>query len=208
MIQLASYNFSTIENPLSNGGKFTTCPTMSPLQVPSANVCEASVISTHCGAYWSAAVPPAGNWPADQYAEITISSDYVADATGYFIPLLRQSSAIDTDYRAYIITGVNNALFQAHSAGVAHQIGPSFTLVPAANDVWRFIVIGNVLLLTQNGTQVATTTDSNNYAIAGSPGLDLFAATLTKEKVVLWAGGGNPGGGSDLGPAYDFKLRF
>jgi len=202
MTQQAFYGFTTVENPLSNGGKFTTCPTMSALQVLSSGVCEATVISTHCGAYWSAPIPASdtgGTWPADQYSEVTISSDYIADSTGYFIPLVRQSAAANTQYRAFIIVGASNSLFQAVVAGTPHTLS-TFTVTPAANDVWRFTVVGNVLTLTQNGTQRATFTDTSNFVTAGAPGLDLFAATLTKEKAFSWAAGANQAAAPTFSP--------
>ena len=183
MVQQAFYGFTTVENPLSGGGNFTTCPTMSALKVISSGVCEATVTTTHCGAYWSGK-----SWPADQYVEITIGSGYTSDVTGYFIPLLRQSSSANTNYRAYIQTGVNGCFFYAIVSGTAFLLD-TFTLSPAANDVWRFSVTGNVLTLSQNGTIVRTFTDTNNYVTSGSPGIDIFAATLGNEQIATFAAG-------------------
>lgn len=200
MVQQAFYGFTAVENPLAT--HFTTCPTMSALKVVGSGQCEATATSTHCGAYWSDAIPASdtgGTWPADQYVEVTISSDYVLDATGYFIPLLRQSSGADTQYRAFIISGTNNSLITCHVAGVNHSL-TTFTVVPAANDVFRFSVVGNVLTVYQNGTSRATFTDTNNFVTAGSPGLNIFAATLANEKAFAWAAGANQAAAPSLSP--------
>jgi Chitobiase/beta-hexosaminidase C-terminal domain len=163
---------------------------MSALKVVSSGVCEATVASTHCGAYWSGAVPPGdtgGTWPADQYCELTITA---IQATGYVIPMVRCSSGANTQYRAYLETGASHAFLYAIVAGTANLLA-TFTITFTTGDVWRLSVAGTVLTISQNGSTVQTFTDTNNYVTSGSPGLDIFAPTIASESVSNFAAGAN-----------------
>src|ERR1700678_2142351 len=82
MVQLQSYAFTTVENPLSNGGNFTTVHGLSGPNVPSSGVCQPSVVNTGCGSFWSGTVVQTGDaWPADQYSEITLLTQTPGSAT-------------------------------------------------------------------------------------------------------------------------------
>jgi len=205
MIQLATYAFTTVENPLSDGGNFTVCPAYNNLQVASSGVCEATATSTNCLMYWSGASP--ASWPNDQYSEFTIGQigTTLNDA---FYGVVRQSTSAQTLYLLVLLPSVGFSTLYAFVAGTGHLLNQKI-LTPATSDVWRFSVTGNVLTVTQNGTSVWTFTDANNYVTAGSPGIGILAPVLANDTIILWAGGGVlPSGSGDLGPGYDFKFRL
>jgi hypothetical protein len=188
MTQIVSYGFTTVENPLSDGGNFTTNPSMSALKVPTSGECEATVTSTHCGAYWSGAVVQSGGtWPADQYSEVTLLG---FDAASYIIPIVRASASANTQYRLYIQMGASHSFLYAIVAGTANLLA-TYTIIPVAGDVWRLSVTGEVLSVSQNGSVVQTFTDTNNYVPSGSPSFDIFADATASVIVSKWAAGAN-----------------
>ena len=198
MIQLTSYGFTTIENPLSNGGNFSICPTYSALKVPSSGVCEATANSTDCLMYWSGVIPSGdtgGAWPADQYSEITVAAlNNVATDVQYLI--VRQNPAAKTFYLLVIAAvtsapGAHTFSLDAFVAGTFHAL-TTFSVTVAANDVIRLSVTGNVITTTQNGTVRNTFTDASNFVPGpGAPGLGTNAANIVNSQISLWAAGAN-----------------
>src|SRR5271156_4960240 len=93
MVQVESYNFSTVENPLSDGGNFTIISDVDftgSLRVIAGNLCEPVATSAAGGAFWSAAGPaPSNAWPADQYSQVTIAAGSGVDT---FYLLVRQGA--------------------------------------------------------------------------------------------------------------------
>src|SRR6267378_2171330 len=93
--RLASDSFQRAnENPLSNGGTWTTLPTFSALQLI-GNVVEASALSVGCGAYRNNIL-----WPNDQSSEITLGTGGTGTST--FILVVRASTSVKTWYEADI----------------------------------------------------------------------------------------------------------
>ena len=94
MVQVKSYNFGTIENPLSNGGAFTTVADADftgVLKAIAGNLCEPVTAATAAASLWSGAIAaPGGTWPNDQYSEITLTT-FGASAFAYL--LVRQGAA-------------------------------------------------------------------------------------------------------------------
>ena len=79
MVQAFSYNFSTVENPLSDSGNFVTINngvfTGGTLKTVSGNLCEPTATSTWgCSLYDGTVAAPGGVLPNDQYAEITLAT--------------------------------------------------------------------------------------------------------------------------------------
>jgi hypothetical protein len=193
MVPVAAYGFTTVENPLSNGGKFTTNPTMSSLAVTAVGVLEATVANTNCGAYHSAAVAaPGGTWPADHTCRIRLSENYSSTTFGIVQLTVRQSASADTNYRAQINSGSNNSHLYAVVAGTAHLLA-TFTASPVPYDVWDLTVVGNVLTLAQNGVVVSgfPFTDTNNYVAAGSPAIVIYSDSLADTQISFWSAGAN-----------------
>ena len=61
MVQVESYNFSTVENPLSNGGNFTIISDTNfttSLKVAVANICEPTTTGAIGGAFWASSYSP------------------------------------------------------------------------------------------------------------------------------------------------------
>src|SRR5579864_1423728 len=156
MIQAVSYNFSTVENPLSDGGKFSAQTGYTALKVPSAGVCVS--VGTNGNMYWSAAiVAPSGVLPADQYSEVTM-----IDATNSIGPGVRMSAT-----QGYLATvtpgaGTGGTFFKQTGAGAYVSLGAgTWTSSTAANgDVWRLQVVGTTLTIFQNGVSRGTLTDA------------------------------------------------
>lgn len=203
MIQVASYDFSTVENPLSDGGSFAEISDTNftaPLQVIAGNLCEPSAILNACGAVYVASVPAPGNiWPADQYSEVTVAS--LTANEGIIDILVRQGSPTSGTQYACAINSLSNAFFfYAIVSGSLHQLdtGP-FT--PSVGDVLRFAVVGNVLTLSQNGTPIQTFTDLNNYITSGSPGFSAYSnLAVTNTQISLWAAGANQAASPTFSP--------
>ncbi len=195
MVQAVSYNFSTVENPLSDGGNFTTIADANftgALKAIAGNLCEEATANTNAGSFYSAAVAaPSGTWPADQYAEMTLTTYGTAGTAGYLF--LRQGSAASGNQYVAAVTAAGTYTFFAFVNAGAHTLATG-AQASAQGDVFRFRVVGNVLTLYRNGSQVQTFTDTNNYVTAGSPGLGMIspsAGGITKMQTALWAAGAN-----------------
>src|ERR1039457_1186611 len=100
MIQLVSYGFTTVENPLSDGGNFTAVADTiftGALQVPSNGICEPAAITTNEASFYSAVIPaPGGLWPDDQYSEITLLTQ-----TGGFASIIVRIAGAATGRKTY-----------------------------------------------------------------------------------------------------------
>src|SRR5271156_5184383 len=158
MIQLQSYGFTTVENPLSDGGNFTTVHSFSALQVPSSGVCEPSVVNVGCGAFWSGKVVQSGDsWPADQYSEITLLTE-TPGLNAINIPLVRVSASAQTYYQCNVSGPLGSAGSGQISvfstvAGTSTQIGSTVTgLTFNVGDVVRLTIAGTTITVTGNGT--------------------------------------------------------
>ena len=197
MVQLVSYGFTTVENPLSDGGNFTalndTFWGSDAMQVPSSGICESTALNLGSG-FWSGKVVQTGGvFPADQYGEITLATIGTGGQGNNFPIFLRIAGATTgTYYFAQIATG-GAYNFHAVVANTNHTLASGSGLTIAANDVWRFAVVGNVLTLYRNGVSQATFTDTNNYVTgAGAVGFSAYSnVAVTDAQISLFAAGGN-----------------
>ena len=191
MVQLQSYGFTTVENPLSDSGNFTTAPALSAPRVPSSGVCEPSVTLTGCGSFWSGKVVQTGDsWPADQYSEITIKT-VATNTSAIFLPQVRMSASAQTWYQCNL-TGLGITTQQVYKLvnGSPAQLGSNFTATVAVNDVWRITASGSTITVSQNGTVLFTATDT--AITSGSPGFQLYDGTaIADAQISLWAAGAN-----------------
>lgn len=217
MVQAVSYNFGTVENPLSDGGNFTIISDVDfigSLRAVAGNKCEPTATASSGGALWSAAIAaPSGTWPADQYSEITLTTWATAGDLSYLV--VRQGAFNSgTQYIVQLSFSNQNIVFFAVVAGTAHTLATD-SQASAQGDVFRLAVVGNVLTLSRNGTAVQTFTDTNNYVTSGSPGFGLYSpvAGIASAQTSLWAAGANqsstptfsPNGGS-FGPAQTVTI--
>jgi chitobiase/beta-hexosaminidase-like protein len=195
MTQVVSYNFSTIENPLSNGGLFTTVADTNftgSLQVVAGNLCEAAPGQTGkaCCSFYP--IPPTGGaWPADQYSEITLTKWSVASSFAFL--LVRQGAAASgTQYEVLLDFTNQRWTLNAIVSGTVHNLVAATAQASAQGDVFRLSVVGNVITLFRNGSSVQTFTDTNNYVTAGSPGFGVDPTTTVSDvQIGLWAAGAN-----------------
>ena len=193
MVQVVSYNFSTIENPLSDGGLFTVVADINFTGVPqviAGNLCEATTTGTASCAFYP--VPPSGGtWPADQYSEITLTKWSVA--TSYAFLLVRQGAFNSgTQYEAYLDFTNQTWVLNGIVSTTVHNLVTATAQASAQGDIFRLGVVGNIITLYRNGTAVKIFTDTNNYVTAGSPGFGVDSTTaITDVQIGLWAAGAN-----------------
>ena len=205
MVQLVSYGFTTVENPLSDGANFTTAPSDTDVQVPSSGVAEGTTENSNNAAYWSGNVVEVGGiWPADQYSEITILSLTAADMG----PRVRQSSSANTSYQANINgslgAGLGSITLYSIIAGTVAQIGSTISnLTFSVGDVIRLEGVGSTLTIYQNGSLLPGGTFTDTNIASGSPCFTLYptSLTLSVSEISLWAGGGNQATTPSANPA-------
>jgi hypothetical protein len=197
MQQLVSYNFSTVENPLSNGGNFTTISDVDftgSLKVIAGNKCEQVAVGSPGGSFWSGSVAAPGNvWPNDQYSEVTLTT---TNANSTYYVVVRQGAANSgTQYILTLNLSVPEYILYAGVSGTVHTLLTQVAgITIAQGDVWRLSITGNVLTVTQNGSGVTGSpfTDTNNYIASGSPGFGLNDTTaIANTQTSLWAAGAN-----------------
>jgi hypothetical protein len=207
MQQLVSYNFSTVENPLSNGGNFTTISDVDftgALKVIAGNKCEQVTVNSPGGSFWSGSVSAPGNvWPNDQYSEVTLTT---AGANSTYYVVVRQGAANSgTQYILTLNLSVPEYILFAVVAGTAHTLLTQTGVTIAQGDVWRLSITGNVLTVTRNGSGVTGSpfTDTNNYIASGSPGFGLNDTTaIANTQTSLWAAGANINTSVSLGGSF------
>ena len=176
--QVVSYGFTTVEDPLSDGGNFSSGNS---LEVPSSGVCHPTASSTYAGTQWTGAIDaPSGAWPADHYVELTIG----ALSDGYSLWGEVRFTSAGNGYQFYLTSSEPNTVYlyrQADYSGTLLVSQTGITLSPG--DVWRLSVIGTVLTLSQNGIVVATATDST-YASGGAPGVQMYNTTAAADTAI------------------------
>lgn len=210
MIQVFSYNFSTQENPLSDSGNFTIVSDAvftGSLKTIIGNVTTPTTNNAVGAAFFSGTVAaPSGTWPADQYSEITLTL-FVTTADLAYIFVRQGVAASGTQYVARLDFSAQQWTLFAIVAGVVHTLVAASPQACAQGDVFRLTIVGNVLTLNRNGSQVQTFTDTNNYIAGGSPGFGLFASIASNIQTGLVAFGANqaatptfsPGAGTYIG---------
>ena len=103
MQQAFSYNFATVENPLSDSGNFVTINngvfTGGTLQTVSGNLCEPTATSTWgCSLYDGTVAAPSGVLPNDQYVEITLATWTQSSTVSQFYLFVR-AACIEREFR-------------------------------------------------------------------------------------------------------------
>lgn len=220
MVSVKSYNFSTIENPLSDGGNFTTIADAvfnGTLKAITGNLCEPVTQNQTSGSFWSGSVPaPSNAWPADQASEITLttfSNDFA------YLMVRQGSAASGTQYLVTIpsVGAAGTSTLFAIVAGTVHTLLTNAGFTVAQGDVFRLSITGNVLTLTRNGSTSPNYpfTDTNSYIASGAPGFGLNSLTnpIATAQTALWTGYANqaatptfsPNGGS-FGPAQTVTI--
>jgi len=168
------------ENPLSNGGNWTTVTGESALQIVS-NVCEGSSTSARNSSFFSGVV-----WPNDQYSEMKLTSA----ASGTLGPLVRVASAAETYYFAALSNGdTSNSFVTIYQvvAGSFNSLGSSSGFTTAAGGVLREQAQGTTISALYNGISVLSVTDST--ITAGSTGIQTDANPLSNVQISAWDGG-------------------
>lgn len=187
-IQRVSYGFTTVENPLSDGGHFMALGgTVAAPEVPSARICQppaAPATLVGYGVYWSGR-----SWANDQYSQATIATlvgvsqvNLVVRATGssYYEFSVTKQVAGNPSYRG-------SALYKVTS-GVSTQIGSPVAIPIGVGDVWRLTVQGTTFTVAQNGIVVFAATDSTFSS--GSAGFALLSDTAAaNSQISSWSAG-------------------
>jgi hypothetical protein len=188
MIQLASYDFSTFpENPLSDGGNFTKPSGFSACQVPTVNFCDATVVSTVCGAIYTGI-----SWPNGQYSEVTIAN-HSSNSDTLFIAL-RSDTTGNNNYTLNF-TGPSGT---PQTPTIFKTVSGSGTLLVSGSpitfnntDVIRFLVSGSSFSVYQNGVLIPSLNVSDSSLASGTPGFGFFvgSGSVGNVGINLWAGG-------------------
>ncbi len=171
------------ENPLSNGGNWTTVTSENANQIVS-DVCEGSTASARNSSFFSGIA-----WPNDQYAEITLAG---APGNSAAVGVIARCAAAAETYFYALMTnnGAGNfALTLNHRlAGSSHATGTVNGFSPVAGDVLRIQAIGTTISAWYNGVQQISVTDAN--IASGSAGLyNQPSSTLSGAQISRWDGG-------------------
>lgn len=182
MVQIVSYDFSIVESPVSDNGNlvqffnsqwFDTGGQELGVLIPGTCIVVNTLDGPTAAIGWPVIDAPGGVWPADQYAEVVVSAiDGEVFLCVRVEPILSNTNAYmfyvylqQNNYNMFFWNGANRSL-TSDSCNV--QVG----------DVWRLSITGQhpsiVLTLTQNGSVVATYTDTTHTSSIGFPGAGLY----------------------------------
>jgi hypothetical protein len=179
-----TYGFTIVENPLSDNGNFTGYTTGAP-QVPSSGVCEPIATGHAYSAYWSG-----NSWSNDQSSSETLLS--LGGSLAYATVAVRVTTTGGLSDYEFDLTGLigssgSGSQIQKNVTGTNTVLVSSVTLTPHVGDVFKLAVIGSSLTVTQNGTSIATATDSS--VTSGSPGFGFYNGTaITDSQISSWTG--------------------
>lgn len=185
MQQTASDGFTRASGGL--GANWTTPTGGSPATIASSGVVQPSVAATAAYEAYTA-----GSFGANQYSEIKLQT--LSSSSNDALPAVRMSTSALTGYFANIAGALGSAstaaIFVA-VAGVFTQIGPTATVTPSQNDVFRLSIVGNVLSLFQNGFLILQVNDVNNTIASGFPGFRLASDNVSAAdaQISLFAAG-------------------
>lgn len=210
-----SYNFTTLaqdtfhranENPLSDGGNWTTIIGDSAAQVVS-DACEATAPSAFCGAVFSGI-----SAPDNMYSSIKIGAQDVASNSAWEIYVrFVNNGNFTAGYSAYISNASPNSVQITAYATATTLATVSCTI--HVGDVFLFGLYGSTWLLYQNGVLLAFGSDSSTPS-GGTWGFDIISiSTIASTTISQWAGGlisigGGEGGiGGGLSLSMDASLR-
>lgn len=189
MVQQAFYGFTTVENPLSNGGTFGTSPGRPNLKVAASGKLQCvnnndSTTQNFIGL----------TFPLDHYVEILVG----AAATGdNLYGGVRGSNTVNTNYLMSINAqaGANGFLSLyaiVNGVNLATLINAVTTSGMFPGDVFRLSVTGNVLTVSKNQNVIQTFTDTNNYVPGpGVPQVGMNAAVIANTWISAFAAGFN-----------------
>lgn len=196
MVQLQSYGFTIVENPMSDNGNFSIVTGLFAGKVISSGVYETIVAGHQAAQIWTAAVVQTGDsWPNDQYSEVTILTQTPTAGGNVFGPICRCSNSADTSYQVNCSGQLGSAnagviSLLSVASGTGTQIGTASNLTFNVGDVLRLTCTGTTIAVTQNGTSRVSVTDST--VTAGFPGMSLKNATnIADGQLSLWAAGAN-----------------
>jgi hypothetical protein len=200
-VQTASDNFTRANGAI--GGNWTASVGGA---VILSNTAAAAVPSSGAGnrnnLFWSAQ-----SFPNDQYADGVIASV----TTGAFAgPVVRGSAGGEHGYICLVPpTGVSGSVIvQQAPTNLSILVLPGIT--PQIGDVFRIAAVGTLISVYQNGAFLGSIVDSS--LVSGAPGIFLFpnGNGQTAAELSSWAGGyvSSGGGGGDIGPGFDFKLKL
>jgi hypothetical protein len=196
MGQLASDNFTRAnENPLSDGGNWTTLPGSNALEI-SSDLCQSATaggMGIGSAAYWNAITPP-----TDQYSSITVAtiSNLNGNGTDAAAVVRVQSGSSSIYYEGGVgaqqsgTTGLGNSCYLWIGKVDVSSETELAQAVAVANigDVFNLTVHGPTLLLRQNGAVVLIGADSS--LVNGWFGLHSKCdASITTSQMSAWSAG-------------------
>jgi hypothetical protein len=202
--QLAVDTFNRAdENPLSDGGKWTTVVnSFGGLRLVS-KAAQPIAINT-----WGLQVFDGGIvWPNDQYTEVVLAANNTG-ATRQNIHIIRTTSGASgaNNYQLTIFgtLGISQTVDVFSTTNGSSVLIASFTATPNVGDTWRMQAIGSTIKIYQNGVLVQTVIDTN--WVSGKPGLQAFNSSATADTAFsAWEGGMSApwaGGNANVIPMY------
>jgi hypothetical protein len=187
-------------NPLASSGGFGTAQIVS-------NLLEPSAVATDATSWY------AGGWNNSQWSQVTVAA--CANASSIVGAAVRcNTSGTATCYRFYW-TGTLGSSGTWHFQNVISGTPTDFqtgTMTVSLGDTIAIAAVGTNLYAYWNGVPVYALSD--NQIASGNIGVVLNASVAVgNAQISAWAGGNanvvpSSGGGSDLGPGYDFKFRL
>ena len=166
----------------ANGGLGSNWTTVTGTVAPQivSNTLQPGTAGTVNSAYWSA-----NTFGSDQYAQASLPN---SNGSSYG-PAIAVRLSNSKGYFLWYGNSANQvSIWRMDSATSWTQLKASGSLTISATDVWKITAVGSTISAYQNGTQVATVTDT--HYTTGSPGVWLY---YSGNQITNWSGG-------DIGP--------
>ena len=171
------------ENPLSDGGKWSTVSGFNNFKLLSKKIYTASGGNSEVGMYWNS-----DSFNNDQYSQARLGANSASNQWSQKA-LVRSSASAKTTYMFGNDDG-SNYLFQKYVAGTNTQLGSSVSQSAVLNDLIKVTVTGTTIEGFINGVSQGTRTDSS--IASGAAGLAVYYGASAWGPT--WEGG-NVGGG-------------
>jgi hypothetical protein len=176
-----SSTFAGSENPLSEGGVWTTDATAGAIKKVGGFATTVTLETTHGIAYYSGRT-----WANDQSSTIVRGNpdSYTDVAVG-----VRMSGAPNTvGYVLYGAEGVEYALQKLFSNFGGASVLATYAVAPSSTDVVKLTVVGNTLTPEINGVPFTPYVDTDSPYTSGAPGFTVFSNVADATAVASWEG--------------------
>jgi hypothetical protein len=184
LTQVAADNFTRAnENPLSDGGNWSTISGVNALQLYSD-------VATYATSPTGAAIWTGNTFTNDQYVDVVFSSAAIGNTYSWWA--VRENTSSSAVYYTQLVGAGygNSGTYHIYKTG-GTSLG-TYAMTINSGDVLRLQVTGYCVMVWQNGNFMGAATDAAGSVASGAPALYVYAGATTQGFSSFDAGDASP----------------